>query len=374
MTIAYSIALSVTCGNTMSEWTAHRVSAWTTRRAASAASRCRCRTGRATSMLRPARRGRLDGRRHRARPPGREGALGGRARRARRARSRRIVVTHFHPDHVGAARDLAELTGAPVAQGGVDYEQCELVWGGGGLGRRARRLVPPPRRAGRRHARADRAGIACGGRSSATSPIRELLEPGDHVDGWRAVAAPGHADGQLMLLRDGVLVAADHLLGTITPTVGLWPASRPDPLGDYLARPRGDDRARRAARAPGSRRADRRSVREGARAHRPPSRAARRRPQAALGTEPRSAYDVSLPLFGDDLKPSARRFAVAETLSHLERLVLEGGPGASRPTEALPILPRSSGRRAASQYPRPVRRARPPASSTPVAATSIRAR
>ncbi len=41
-----------------------------------------------------------------------------------------IVVTHFHPDHVGAARDVAELTGAPVAQGRLDYEQCELVWGG----------------------------------------------------------------------------------------------------------------------------------------------------------------------------------------------------------------------------------------------------
>ena len=40
-----------------------------------------------------------------------------------------IVVTHFHPDHVGAAADLAELTGAPVHQGGLDYAQCELVWG-----------------------------------------------------------------------------------------------------------------------------------------------------------------------------------------------------------------------------------------------------
>ncbi len=41
---------------------------------------------------------------------------------------RRIVVTHFHPDHVGAAADLAELTGAPVAQGRLDYAQCDLVW------------------------------------------------------------------------------------------------------------------------------------------------------------------------------------------------------------------------------------------------------
>ena len=61
-----------------------------------------------------------------------------------------------------------------------------------------------------------------------------LVEAGEHVDGWELIAAPGHADGQLCLLRDGVLIAADHLLGRITPTVGLWPASRRDPLGDYL--------------------------------------------------------------------------------------------------------------------------------------------
>ena len=42
----------------------------------------------------------------------------------------RIVITHFHPDHVGAAADIASLTGAPVVQGRVDYEQCALVWGG----------------------------------------------------------------------------------------------------------------------------------------------------------------------------------------------------------------------------------------------------
>ena len=45
----------------------------------------------------------------------------------------------------------------------------------------------------------------------------------------------------------------------------------------------------------------------------------------ALGSEPRTGYDVSYPLFGAELNPAARRFAVAETLSHLERLVREGG-------------------------------------------------
>ena len=38
-----------------------------------------------------------------------------------------------------------------------------------------------------------------------------------------------------------------------------------------------------------------------------------------------ASYDVELSLFGLELKPSARRFAVAESLSHLDRLVAEGG-------------------------------------------------
>ena len=45
--------------------------------------------------------------------------------------------------------------------------------------------------------------------------------------------------------------------------------------------------------------------------------------EAALTDHPRTGYELSFDLFGADLKPASRRFAVAETLSHLERLVLE---------------------------------------------------
>ena len=235
----------------------------------------------------------------------------------------RIVVTHFHPDHVGAARDLVELTGAPVSQGRLDYEQCVQVWGSDDwadvlLDWFHRHGVP----------------------SEATSelvqqgalyrpfiryqPDPEQLDPGDAVDGWRAMAAPGHADGQLMLHRDGILVAADHILDRISPTVGLWPRSRPDPLGDYLAALEAT-----IALAPtlalgghGEPIADPPGRARELLAHHRERLAAT---QSALDGEPRSAYGVSFPLFGDELKPSARRFAVAETLSHLERLVLEGG-------------------------------------------------
>lgn len=236
---------------------------------------------------------------------------------------RRIVVTHFHPDHVGAAADLAELTGAPVAQGRLDYAQCDLVWGGTDW---ADVLIAWFQR----HGVPDDVTRELVEQGSLYRPfIRyqrdpDLLDPGDHVDGWLAVAAPGHADGQLMLARHGVLVAADHVLDPISPTVGLWPRSRPDPLGDYLGALEATIELDARLALPG----------HGEPIHEPAARAraliAHHRDRlaaaaAALGDEPRSAYEVSFPLFGDDLKPAARRFAVAETLSHLERLVLEGG-------------------------------------------------
>jgi glyoxylase-like metal-dependent hydrolase (beta-lactamase superfamily II) len=153
-----------------------------------------------------------------------------------------------------------------------------------------------------------------------------IVEAGDAVDGWELVAAPGHADGQLVLLRDGVLVAGDHLLDPISPTVGLWPASRPDPLGDYLgALEHTIELAPRLA-LPGHGEPIRDPVgraRELIVHHRARLDAA----AAALTDAPQTGYELSYPLFGDDLKPAARRFAVAETLSHLERLVHEGRAG-----------------------------------------------
>ena len=134
---------------------------------------------------------------------------------------------------------------------------------------------------------------------------------------------PGHADGHLGFVRDGVLIAGDHLLQRISPAVGLYPESRPDPLGDYLASlertielaPRivypghGEPIPDAAVRARELIEHHRRRLDETA---------------EALGDEPRSAYEISLDVFGADLGPTQRRFAVAETLSHLERLVFDG--------------------------------------------------
>jgi glyoxylase-like metal-dependent hydrolase (beta-lactamase superfamily II) len=230
-------------------------------------------------------------------------------------------LTHFHPDHLGAAADVRDLTGARTVQGRLDAEQTRIVWENDAWSDRLadwfhRNGVPE---------NVTEELIGQGARYRPfirTVPDPELVVDGELLHGWDLVAAPGHADGQLTLLKNGVLIAADHLLARITPTVGLWPESRSDPLGDYVhALERTIDLAPAIAYGghgdavtdPVGR------ARELIAHHEERLRFA----AAALGPEPRSGYDVSFPLFGENLSPAARRFAVAETLSHLERLVCE---------------------------------------------------
>jgi glyoxylase-like metal-dependent hydrolase (beta-lactamase superfamily II) len=240
----------------------------------------------------------------------------------------RIVVTHLHPDHVGAAGDLGAMTGAPVLQGRIDHEQCVRAWGPG---------RPVDRWAGhmREHGvPEDLLAEILADSNALRDHVHvdfepEVLDEGDRVDGWEVLHLPGHADGHIALLRDdGILLAGDTILAGITPTVGLWPDSRPDPLGDFV-----DSLRRIRALAPSLALAGHEHPLED-----PAGRAGEildhheerlERTSDALADGPRTAFDVSLELFPGPLPPPQRRFALAEALSHLERLVLLGGAARS---------------------------------------------
>jgi glyoxylase-like metal-dependent hydrolase (beta-lactamase superfamily II) len=231
----------------------------------------------------------------------------------------RIVITHFHPDHVGAAADVAALAGAPVHQGRDDYAQCERTWGE----RRNEEVMPEYLRVhGVPEPEIDEFREDARGFVRFVRFVRdpEPLEPGERLDGWEVLHLPGHADGHLALLRDGILIAGDTLLASITPNVGLYPNSRPDPLADYLESLRRIVELAPRLALPGH--------------HEPIGDPAGRaeeliahhderleRTAAALDGRPQSAYAVSLALFPEALSPTLRRFALAETRAHLEYLV-----------------------------------------------------
>jgi glyoxylase-like metal-dependent hydrolase (beta-lactamase superfamily II) len=148
-------------------------------------------------------------------------------------------VTHRHPDHVGLVGWLQEM-GVPVAMHGPEARAARLAQGTGD------RLA------------ADVAGWlrVHGMTASASAEVErwsreagELVAPFAAVeelaDGrafmlagrpLRVIWTPGHTDFHAVLYdaAERVLLAGDHVLPHAPPNVGLYPWSRPDPLGDYL--------------------------------------------------------------------------------------------------------------------------------------------
>jgi glyoxylase-like metal-dependent hydrolase (beta-lactamase superfamily II) len=154
---------------------------------------------------------------------------------------RRIIVTHYHPDHIGLAGWLAERWQAPLwitekewlharmmtGDGAADYSQAARAFAQrAGLDAEAsdvfavrhagyRRGVPsvPPTY----HRIGDGSEIEIGGRT------------------WRVIIGEGHAPelAALYCAETGVLIAGDQILPKISPNISVPPH---EPEGDPLAR------------------------------------------------------------------------------------------------------------------------------------------
>jgi glyoxylase-like metal-dependent hydrolase (beta-lactamase superfamily II) len=131
-----------------------------------------------------------------------------------------ILLTHVHPDHEGAARELAEAWGCPVfahpaeipiATG--DFAAMEHY--AGPLDRWV--ILPLMRAVGRRR----REAILTAG---SLAGIVQPLQPGGAITGledWRWIPTPGHTPGHVAYVRgrDRVVISGDAL---VTLAVNSW--------------------------------------------------------------------------------------------------------------------------------------------------------
>jgi len=152
---------------------------------------------------------------------------------------RRFLVTHAHRDHYTQAIAIRrELGIAEVGLGLGEKPTIDLINGD---------MTEDPT-----VARLDLAGAAAVAEEwrAMTHGVRPELLDYAGPDTWfsddeaisvgvrslRAVATPGHTQGHFVFAdeADGLLFAGDHVLPTITPSVGFEPAYAENPLGDYL--------------------------------------------------------------------------------------------------------------------------------------------
>ncbi len=236
----------------------------------------------------------------------------------------RIIVTHFHPDHLGAAHWLQEISGAPVCMLESEIENSREIWDNADPAPFIEHLAGN----GMDRALAERAGARM--RADLTLPEKMIpLQAGEEIPlgsgRARVVHAPGHADHQIMLHDEErkILFAADHVLLKITPNVGSWPESEPNPLARYLKSVRNvrDFPADLVLPGHGPLFHDLRGrIDELLRHHEERLELMRQE----IDGVPKTPFEVSRKVFRYGLSLYERCFALAETLAHLEHLVLQG--------------------------------------------------
>src|SRR6187551_1170986 len=156
---------------------------------------------------------------------------------------RRFLVTHIHRDHFTMATVLGHELGADVALGIDEKPGLDLFH------REFDEVSENP--IGRVLVTAGAADIAQlwnEGRADQELPDLTLWQ---YPDTWLegdfpipvgartldAVHTPGHTPGHYVFAdrADGLLFAGDHVLPTITPSIGFTVPPVPDPLGDFMA-------------------------------------------------------------------------------------------------------------------------------------------
>jgi len=151
-----------------------------------------------------------------------------------------IVITHIHPDHYGLAGRLKQLSQAKISIHHLEENLIEPKYiNMGGL---LEQLEQWLRTNGVITDELPQLQTASLGMekfvASALPDIRlyggEIISTG--LFNFQVIWTPGHSPGHICLYEptQKILISGDHILPNITPNVGFHPQSSKNPLGDYL--------------------------------------------------------------------------------------------------------------------------------------------
>jgi glyoxylase-like metal-dependent hydrolase (beta-lactamase superfamily II) len=157
---------------------------------------------------------------------------------------RRIVATHFHPDHVGLCGWLADRLGTSFWASRIEWLQARLLAldTSDGYVRAGRQFdVAAGLTEGEVALRYDR-GNRYRQTVAAPPPVFARLAAGDTIvmggSEWRVLIGEGHSPEMLTFWCEErrILIAADQILPRISPVVAVWPPNpEADPLTEFLA-------------------------------------------------------------------------------------------------------------------------------------------
>lgn len=242
---------------------------------------------------------------------------------------RRIVLTHYHPDHYGMAGWLQQASGAPVYLTDEGRDAARRFWDPSG--KQGEELADFFRAHGMTEAWAAQMAPHLEQLRGWVEPHPEVtpMADGDEIPlgdrPFRVLVTPGHADGHVCLYdpQEGRLVVGDLVLPHITPNVSVWPGCDPNPLQSFLSSLErvAALQVREALPGHGGPFANLKERVAALRAHHDKRLEAM---EGLIGPDGATAFDICVQVFGEALSVHNMRFAMAETLAHLVYLEEQG--------------------------------------------------
>ncbi|WLR50266.1 MBL fold metallo-hydrolase [Bacillus tianshenii] len=238
-----------------------------------------------------------------------------------------IIVTHYHPDHYGYVGKLQELTGADVVMTEIDERSAHYSWDQEHIDALPDKYYTcdiPKELAEQMHSNTvDFVPLV-----TPHATVNRFLEEGEKIvfgaHEYEVIFTPGHSDGLVSFFNEenSVLFSTDHILPKITPNISYWFHGDPNPLKTYFQSLEKVKKLDATYVIP---------------SHGKPFEGANQRIIEIVehheerlekllhvleGSQ--TVYNLCLKLFGEQLNVHEMRFAIGETVAHLEYLVEQG--------------------------------------------------